>query len=308
MRFPGTLMGVALTLGVASACDAKLQECPQTQAVEQWTRCLGIWADPGGERLYSGEFLNGSFHGQGLLLRSGAPTYAGEFSGGAMHGLGVLSFDNGQRYVGNFENGVMSGYGRLLEADGRELYAGAFVNNAPATGAVAMPATSPAAAAPWSALSPSPPPPAAPALPGSSTVEALDPLGLPRFGVVRLEAGFLPDPHRVQVTGGGGDANPRSEAGCVGHLRAGPPTVRLDFQAGTLPLTIGAKGADDLNLVVQLPDGRFVCDDDGGDDLNPRLVLDRPGSGSYAIWVGTWESLPQGVAAEVTFSEIGSGQ
>jgi hypothetical protein len=135
----------------------------------------------------------------------------------------------------------------------------------------------------------------------------LEPTGTPRSGVVRLEAGFAPDPRRHPVTAGGVQRNPLEDPACVGHLTTGPPTVRLDFQAGRLPLTIGARAEDDLNLVVRLPDGRFVCDDDGGEGVDPRIVVDRPPSGSYAIWVGTWERTPGGVAAELTFSELGRG-
>jgi hypothetical protein len=290
MRFSSSIVVITTVVGSLTACEPTFQECAESQSVDLWTRCIGTWSDPAGGRVYAGEFQNGTFHGQGLLLREGAPAYSGEFRNGEMHGLGVLSFDNGQRYVGNMENGVMSGFGRLLEADGREIYSGPFAANAPARGAAAIAGPIPS------------PMPSAPV-----TLGALNPNGAPKFGVIQLATGFMPDPHRVRITGGGGDRNPLSEDGCVGYLQASAPTVRLDFQAGILQLTIGASGDDDFNLVVRLPDGRFVCDDDGGLDVNPRVVIERPASGAYLIWVGTWDARPQGTAGELTFSEIGMG-
>lgn len=135
----------------------------------------------------------------------------------------------------------------------------------------------------------------------------LDPDAPPRGEVIRLRTGFTPDPLRVMVPFGGGDPNPVEAPGCVGFLQAGAPTLRVDFEAGSLPLTFGATADADLNLVVRLPDGSFVCDDDSGDGLDPRIVLERPVSGSYAVWIGQWESATTQALAQFTVSELGRG-
>ena len=90
---------------------------------------------------YKGDFVNGVFHGEGLLLTSqeiykgdfkdgvynghGAlkrkateDEYEGEFKDGVYHGMGTLTFANGDRYHGLFVNGLFDGIVRGLFPDG----------------------------------------------------------------------------------------------------------------------------------------------------------------------------------------------
>ncbi len=166
MRLWMTVFFSTLGLGAALPASTEAQgvppQCPRNQPMERWTGCVGTWVDPAGEVAYAGEFLNGAFHGQGVLVIEGASRYAGGFRDGQMHGEGVLTLEDGQRYVGSLENGVMSGFGRLLDAGGREVYAGLFADNAPVTTVTTGPGgnpTQPTAPPPPPPTMPPPPPP-----------------------------------------------------------------------------------------------------------------------------------------------------
>src|SRR5690606_4508404 len=44
----------------------------------------------------------------------------------------------------------------------------------------------------------------------------------------------------------------------------------------------------DTTLVVNGPDGLWYCDDDSNGGLNPQVTFSSPRSGTYHIWVGTF--------------------
>lgn len=109
----------------------------------------------------------------------------------------------------------------------------------------------------------------------------------PAFGTVTLSAGFMPDPHHVQLTAGGNIPANRLGRDCAGTI-ADAPDVRLNYSGGGFPLYIFANSRADVTLVVNLPDGSWLCNDDFiGTD--PGLVLTRPASGQYDIWVGVFD-------------------
>jgi hypothetical protein len=124
------------------------------------------------------------------------------------------------------------------------------------------------------------------------------------FGQVSLRSGFTPDPHTTTVNAGGPvDVTTISESvNCQGFI-AERPSFTLRYRAGELPLYIGVVSDADTTLVVKGPNGQWMCDDDGGDDLNPVISWDNPRSGRYQIWVGrfgTGETAP----AQLYISEI----
>lgn len=125
----------------------------------------------------------------------------------------------------------------------------------------------------------------------------------PSFGTANLRFNFAPDPFVVNVTAGGNIPAERiGGPGCVGSI-AQPPDVRLNYQAGGgLPLWIGARSRGDVTLVVNLPNGRWVCNDDF-QGTDPGLVFGQPQSGQYDIWVGHYDR-GRGVPAQVFFSEV----
>ena len=129
--------------------------------------------------------------------------------------------------------------------------------------------------------------------------------GQPNFGTVNLRSGFVPDPRVVPVVSGGTIAASRIRSECRGFI-SGNPDVRVVYARGNLPLIVSVDSSADTTLVVNGPDGRFRCDDDGGvNGLNPSIRYDRPASGRYEIWVGSYRS-GENSRARVHISEVRS--
>jgi hypothetical protein len=130
----------------------------------------------------------------------------------------------------------------------------------------------------------------------------------PTYGTLNLSAGFRPDPQVVNVVSGGGGQGTIDAATlgspCVGVI-SNAPDLRLNYSAGQYQLMISADSAADTTLVVNGPDGRWYCDDDGGNNgLNPAVSFPNPSSGQYDIWVGTY-GRNTNEQAQLYISEIG---
>lgn len=123
----------------------------------------------------------------------------------------------------------------------------------------------------------------------------------PTFGTIALVAGFTPDPRVIDVTAGGTIAADRLGAGCTGTI-ANAPDVRLNYTAGSFPLFLFAESRADVTLVVNLPDGSWICNDDF-DGTNPGIIISRPPNGQYDIWVGVFGG-GRGVPARLGISEV----
>jgi hypothetical protein len=110
----------------------------------------------------------------------------------------------------------------------------------------------------------------------------------PNYGTLNLRTGFEPDPNVIAVQSGGNLDASRIDSHCAGFI-TNAPDVRLVYTAGDLPLILSVASGSDTTLVVNGPDGRWYCDDDGGvNGLNPALRFNHPASGRYEIWVGTY--------------------
>ena len=110
----------------------------------------------------------------------------------------------------------------------------------------------------------------------------------PNYGTVNLRTGFMPDPNVISVQSGGSLDAARISSGCAGFITSAPD-VRLVYEAGSLPLILSVASRSDTTIVVNGPDGRWYCDDDGGvNGLNPAVRFAHPASGRYEIWVGTY--------------------
>ena len=126
----------------------------------------------------------------------------------------------------------------------------------------------------------------------------------PTQGQVHLASGFAPDPYNVPIVSGGSiNAGETTGGQCVG-FSANAPNFDLYWTAGSLPLAISVASDADTTLVVNGPDGRWYCNDDGGfNGMNPGIRFDNAQSGLYDIYVGTFGG-PQNHATVLTISEL----
>jgi len=110
----------------------------------------------------------------------------------------------------------------------------------------------------------------------------------PNFRTINLRTGFTPDPQVISIRSGG-EINAQSISSACNGFISSAPDVRLNFTAGALPLILSVAAGADTTLVVNGPDGRWYCDDDGGvNGNNPMVRFNAPQSGRYQIWIGTY--------------------
>lgn len=147
-----------------------------------------------------------------------------------------------------------------------------------------------------------PPQVLAPLPPGAPT-EPSDPnLQSPsRFGVVRLHAGFNPDPRVVEGTAVGEVPASSIHRKCKGWVAKRPDYV-LVADTAFLQLHVLGRSRKDVSLVVRKPDGSVVCNDNRNGTRDPMVRSDFP-IGSSQVWVGVHE---KGAAAlyRIGFSEL----
>ena len=129
---------------------------------------------------------------------------------------------------------------------------------------------------------------AAMAVPGATLAQ--DASLTANFGEISLRTGFTPDPYRVSMAAGGGiDAYADTDlpAACVGNI-TDAPDFEVTYTAGSLPLVFRTVSASDTTLIINGPDGSWSCDDDSYGDGDAEVRFNRPQSGTYDIWVGTF--------------------
>ena len=138
------------------------------------------------------------------------------------------------------------------------------------------------------------------ALPG---VAAAQNTGLTaNFGEIRLNAGFTPDPYRVNLTAGGSiDAYTDTDlpAACVGDI-SNAPDYEVTYSAGSLPLVFRTRSSTDTTLIINGPDGEWYCDDDSWGDGDAEVRFNKPSSGTYDIWIGTFNGGTASAALLIT--------
>ena len=112
--------------------------------------------------------------------------------------------------------------------------------------------------------------------------------GVPHFGQIDLNAGFLPDPHQRAITAGG----THSLAGCLGNGWQGFVTVRPDFDlywnGSASQLTIAVEAKADTVLLINAPDGSWHYNDDYR-GTNSAVTFYNPQAGLYDIWIGSYD-------------------
>ena len=107
------------------------------------------------------------------------------------------------------------------------------------------------------------------------------------FGEISLSSGFTPDPYRVSVQAGGSVDGARLPGACTGMISQAPD-FELTYQAGSMPLVFRTVSSEDTTLIINGPDGRWHCDDDSYGDGDAMVRFNRPQSGTYDVWVGTF--------------------
>ena len=135
---------------------------------------------------------------------------------------------------------------------------------------------------------------------GVGQTRAQDPNAPPTYGSVKLRLGFQPDPYTKNLTAGGPI---KTKLGGVNAHVARAPDFSLHYNAenAILQLRIFVESRGDTTLLINLPNGTWVANDDGGVGNNPQIIFPKPQSGRYDIWVGTFG--PNNVAATLKISE-----
>lgn len=107
--------------------------------------------------------------------------------------------------------------------------------------------------------------------------------------LLSIEPGFQPDPIIRHGMGGGVIAADTLIDDCPGFVPAQPSLI-LKLDRPIPALRVLAHMQDDAILVVQLENGRVLCNDDS-DGLDPSIETSFP-AGRHRIWVGTYAEPP----------------
>lgn len=117
-----------------------------------------------------------------------------------------------------------------------------------------------------------------------------------------LAPGFVPDPQTATGTAGGLTDASSLGPGCRGFIAATPNHV-LTATAPFPNLIIAVNGGSaDLTLVVQRPDGSYLCNDDA-DGLHP-MVSGPFAAGEHRIFIGSYNAQAVGSAYRIGISEL----
>ena len=131
----------------------------------------------------------------------------------------------------------------------------------------------------------------------------------PRYGEAELIAGYVDDPHSISIQTGGLDEAPDLDGICSGYIFNSAPDYNVVYDASGQPLSVLVVSDSDTTLLVNDALGRWHCNDDsrfaGGS--NPAITFDEAESGTYNIWVGSYEqgSVDQ---ANILVTEYASAQ
>ena len=77
-----------------------------------------------------------------------------------------------------------------------------------------------------------------------------------------------------------------ASSACLGYVSVAP-TYTYIYTPGAFSLAALVVSGADTVLLIRGPDGAWRCDDDGGGEANPLVVIDTPAAGRYDFWLGT---------------------
>lgn len=107
------------------------------------------------------------------------------------------------------------------------------------------------------------------------------------YVTVDLNAGFPLDPFLVSANGGGElDMSVLSEK-CKGYINPNP-TLTINWTGNADLARVFTFSDADPTLVIQTPDGKFLCGDDHNSILlDAQIEISKPSPGIYNVWVGS---------------------
>lgn len=115
------------------------------------------------------------------------------------------------------------------------------------------------------------------------------PVVAPSVGsVIDMTLGARPDPLIVSGSMGGPLQASSIGSSCSGYISPQPNHI-VNARSGFPNLRFVVSGSGDPMLIVRYPDGRVLCNDDGGEGLNP-IVEGPTGPGQIQVWVGSWSA------------------
>jgi hypothetical protein len=128
----------------------------------------------------------------------------------------------------------------------------------------------------------------------SPATDRLDASFMPNYGSADLASGFTPDPFSVAVVSGNAEGstvdvsalNISGDFSCRGYATVSPDFI-VNWGGGAGALRIFYEADADSTLIIQQPDGSFVCNDDFS-GLDPLVDIATPQAGEYVIWVGSY--------------------
>ena len=141
----------------------------------------------------------------------------------------------------------------------------------------------------------------------ASTGDELDFTLDPNFGSTDLTAGFTPDPFTVAVVSGGPIDAGYLGGGCDGWATAAPD-YQVTYTSGDQSLLrfyFVPDTSGDATLIINTPDGEWVCGDDSYDGLDPTVDFDGPEGGRYDVWIGSYDDGEQ-IDGELNVTELDS--
>ena len=110
----------------------------------------------------------------------------------------------------------------------------------------------------------------------------LDPSANPKYSL-ELKSGFPGDwPFAMPIIGGG-TVNLGATTGCNTYVTE-KPTLRLRWSgmSDVVRIFFKAQNGNQATVIVRLPDGSWICDDDSG-----PIERRKPWEGDYNIWIGS---------------------
>jgi hypothetical protein len=128
----------------------------------------------------------------------------------------------------------------------------------------------------------------------SPTLEATEPSA---YLTLDMAAGFALDPFLVSLNGGGDvdattldPADDPENPACVGFVSR-QPVLTANWEGAVESLRVFFYSDSDSTLVIQAPDGSYLCNDDSSDNvLDPEVVVTEPVTGTYKLWVGSYDA------------------